>query len=178
MLLSVWVFPAPLLMGGDVVDDFREGHFPVTELEVGSGVVACGEVDRHRAFVVEGDFWLMIVKAPVGKVGGDDHRLVEKPAAEAMAAAQPGDLLPKSLLGFLPTLLGQGLFGEGPGEDPVLPADAAPVDEGIAGLRVGFPGKGDLQPGFAAAALAFIMSHIITFPYGLYHTPAGKAIPN
>ena len=43
---------APTVMVGDVVDHFRNGHFSVSELNMGFGVVSGGEVDLGGAFVV------------------------------------------------------------------------------------------------------------------------------
>ena len=55
----------PGIVTCDVVDDLDGTHAPIPELDMGLGVVADGEVDFGGAFVVEGLFGDMIVKAPV-----------------------------------------------------------------------------------------------------------------
>lgn len=67
-----------------VIDDLDGSHMPVPELNMGLGIVAGGEVDLGGAFVVEGLFWGVVVEAPVGERRGDDDRLVEETALEAM----------------------------------------------------------------------------------------------
>ena len=62
-------------------------------IEPGFGVVAGGEVDFGGAFVVEGLFGGVVVKAPVGQRRGDDDRLVEETALEAKFCAAVKDAL-------------------------------------------------------------------------------------
>ena len=71
-------------MACNVIDDLDGSHAPVPELNMGLGVVAGGEVDLGGAFVVEGLFRCVIVEAPVRQRRGDDDRLVEETALEAM----------------------------------------------------------------------------------------------
>ena len=55
----------PGIVACNVIDDLDGAHAPVTELDMGLGVIAGGEVDFGGAFVVESLFRDMIVKTPV-----------------------------------------------------------------------------------------------------------------
>ena len=68
----------------NVIDDLDGTHAPIPELDMGLGIVVGGEVDLGGAFVVEGLFRCVIVEAPVRQRRGDDDRLVEETALEAM----------------------------------------------------------------------------------------------
>ena len=71
-------------MACNVIDDLDGAHAPVTELDMGLGIGASGEVDLGGAFVVEGLFGGVIIKAPVGQRRGDDDRLIEETASRKM----------------------------------------------------------------------------------------------
>lgn len=77
----------------NVIYDFDGSHTPVSELEMGLGIVAGGEVDLGGAFMVEGLFGGVVVKAPVGQRCRDDDRLVEEAAAEAIFCTAVEDTL-------------------------------------------------------------------------------------
>ena len=71
-------------MACNVIDDFDGTLAPIPELDMGLGIVAGGEVDFDGAFVVEGLLGCVVVEAPVRQRRGDDDRLVEETALEAM----------------------------------------------------------------------------------------------
>ena len=82
-------------MLNNIIDDLDGAHMPIPELNMGLGIVAGCEVDLGGAFVVEGLFGEMIIKAPIGHRCGDDDRLIEKTALESIFRAAVEDALAK-----------------------------------------------------------------------------------
>mgnify|MGYP006340175071 CR=1 FL=1 len=84
---------SPGIVDCNVIDDLRRSHASVTELDMGLGAVAGGEVDLGGAFMVEGLLGGVVVEAPTGQQCGDDDRLVEEAELEAIFCAAVKDAL-------------------------------------------------------------------------------------
>ena len=134
-----------ILYIGEFKDDLDGAHAAVPELDMGLGVVAGDEVDFGGAFVVQGLLGGVVVKAPVGERRGDDDRLVEEAALEAIFCAAVKDALAQICFCLSAPKLCGGFSGQDTLHLGFFGAGGTEADEGFADLRIWLGWKGDLR---------------------------------